>query len=190
MRIAASTLALATAAFATVIPGGGPARSDCYVVLDVEGTKALTTSRLLTCEDGDATCDLDGQCNDQCLVGLSICINQPGEAGCTPPSALSSVRAHFKPARIQLRPPAVLQGNVCAPPLTTGIAVKVRPNGKKAPGHLRASILGQGGNGNAAAGRRGYLHRQVPASCGAMPDDDHQHDDDPVDQHDRPDHHA
>jgi hypothetical protein len=150
MRIVAalaSTVALATGAFATVIPGGGPARSDCYVVLDVEGTKSPASSRLLTCEDGDATCDLDGQCNDRCLVGMSICINQPGLAGCTPPSALTSVRARFKPARIQLRPPTVLQGSVCSTPLTTGIAVKVRPNGKKAPGQLRASVLAKAGAG-------------------------------------------
>ena len=150
MRIAAalaSTVALATGASATLIPGGGPARSDCYVVLDVEGTKALTSSRLLTCEDGDATCDLDGQCNDQCFVGMSICINQPGLAGCTPPSVLTSVRTRLKPARIQLRPPTVLQGSVCSSPLTTGIAVKVRPNGKKAPGQLRASVLAKAGAG-------------------------------------------
>src|SRR5262245_64219054 len=150
MRIAAalaSTVALATGASATLIPGGGPARSGCYVVLDVEGINALTSSRLLTCEDGDATCDLDGQCNDQCLVGMSICINQPGLAGCTPPSVLTSVRTRLKPARIQLRPPTVLQGSVCSSPLTTGIAVKVRPNGNKAPGQLRASILAKAGAG-------------------------------------------
>lgn len=66
----ASTVALATDAVATIVPGSGLAISNCYAVLDVDGTKALTTSRLLTCEDGDATCDLDGQCNDECLFGL------------------------------------------------------------------------------------------------------------------------
>ncbi len=116
----AVTLALATDAVATIVPGSGRAISNCYAVLDVEGTTALTTSRLLTCEDGDPSCDLDGQCNDQCLFGLSICINQPGMAGCTPPSALSSVRAHFKPARVQLHPPTELQGNACSPPLSAG----------------------------------------------------------------------
>src|SRR5262249_58358024 len=46
-----------------------------------------------------------------------------------------------------LRPPTVLQGSVCSSPLTTGIAVKVRPNGKKAPGQLRASVLAKAGAG-------------------------------------------
>ena len=137
----AVTFALATAAVATIVPGSGRAISNCYAVLDVEGTRALTTSRLLTCEDGDPSCDLDGQCNDQCLFGLSICINQPSLAGCTPPSALSSVRAHFKPARIQLLPPTVMEGNACSPTLLSGVAVKLRPNGKKAPGVGRARIV-------------------------------------------------
>jgi fibro-slime domain-containing protein len=144
MRIAAAlvaTLALATDAVATIVPGSGGATSNCYAVLDVEGTKAPTSPGMLTCEDGDATCDLDGQCNDECLFGLRICINQPGLGGCTPPSALTSVRARFKPARIQLRPPTVLQGNVCSTTLRSMVAVRVRPNGRKAPGQLRATIL-------------------------------------------------
>jgi hypothetical protein len=49
MRIAAAlaaTLALATDAVATIVPGSGGAISNCYAVLDVEGTKALTTPGL------------------------------------------------------------------------------------------------------------------------------------------------
>jgi len=137
----AATLTLTTDAVGTILPGSGRAISNCYAVLDVEGTRAITTSRLLTCEDGDPSCDLDGECNDQCLFGLSICINQPGMAGCTPPSAVSSVRAHFKPARIQLLPPTERQGNACSPTLLSGVAVKVRPNGKKAPGQSMARIV-------------------------------------------------
>src|SRR5262245_20997676 len=150
MRIAAAlvaTLALATDAVATIVPGSGGATSNCYAVLDVEGTKAPTSPGMLTCEDGDATCDLDGQCNDECLFGLRICINQPVREGCTPPSALTSVRARFKPARIQLRPPTVLQGNVCSTALGSMVAVRVRPNGRKAPGQLRAKILARAVSG-------------------------------------------
>src|SRR5262249_10483276 len=149
MRIAAAlvaTLALATVAVATVVPGSGGATSNCYAVLDVEGTKAPTSPGMLTCEDGDAACDLDGQCNDECLFGLRICINQPGLGGCTPPSALASVRARSKPAGI-LQPPTVHEGNVCSPLLRSMVAVRVRPNGRKAPGHLRATILARAGSG-------------------------------------------
>src|SRR5262245_8154535 len=158
-----TTLGLATQAVATIVPGSGRANSNCYAVLNVEGTSALTSSRLLTCEDGDPGCDLDGQCNDQCLFGLSICINQPGQAGCTPPSALARVRSRFKPARIQLRPPTELEGNVCSPMLPGGVAVKVRRNGKKAPGQGQARIVA-----TAVAGTRPrvsgdtYIVRCVP----------------------------
>src|SRR5262245_49595721 len=141
MRVAgvfAVTLALTTPAVATMVPGSGRAISNCYAVLDVQGTGALTSPRLLTCVDGDASCDLDGQCDDRCLFGLSICINQPGLGGCTPPSSLASVRSRFKPAAIQLRPPTVLQGNACSPSLLGSVAVKVRRNGKKSPGQGRA----------------------------------------------------
>src|SRR5262245_5876728 len=150
MRIAAAlvaTLTLATDAVATIVPGSGGATSNCYAVLDVEGTKAPTSPGMLTCEDGDPTCDLDGQCNDECLFGLRICINQPGLGGCTPPSALTSVRTRFKPARVQLRPPTVLQGNVCSTALGSMVAVRVRPNGRKAPGQLRAKILARAVSG-------------------------------------------
>jgi len=54
MRIAAAlvaTLALATDAVATIVPGSGGATSNCYAVLDVEGTKAPTSPGVLTCED-------------------------------------------------------------------------------------------------------------------------------------------
>ncbi len=45
--------------FGTVIPGGGPAKSDCYVELGVQGTKTTTSSNLLECTDGDPTCDAE-----------------------------------------------------------------------------------------------------------------------------------
>jgi pathogenesis-related protein 1 len=159
MRIAAAlaaTLALATDAVATIVPGSGGATSNCYAVLEVEGTKAPTSPGIFTCEDGDATCDLDGQCNDECLFGLRICIDQPGQGGCTPPSALTSVRARFKPARIQLRPPTELQGNVCSTTLRSMVAVRVRPNGRKAPGEVRAKILAR-----AVAGTRPRIDRDT-----------------------------
>jgi len=126
IRIAAalaSRVALATGAFATVIPGGGPETSDCYVVLDVEGNRALKSARVLTCVDGDPSCDLDCLCNDQCLFGLRVCINQPGFAGCTPPSALDRLRLRYRPPTVTLSPPAVLRGAVCSDKVDAGVAV-------------------------------------------------------------------
>ena len=105
---------------ATLIPGGGPEKSDCYVVLAVEGTRALRTKRILECPDGDPSCDLDGLCNDQCRFGLRVCINQPGLAGCTPPRALDRLRLRYRPPTVTLRAPAVLQGPVCSDTVEAG----------------------------------------------------------------------
>src|SRR5262249_47815992 len=128
---------------ATLIPGSGPEKSDCYVVLAVEGTRALRTKRILECPDGDPSCDLDGLCNDQCRFGLRVCINQPGLAGCTPPRALDRLRLRYSPPTVTLRAPAVLQGPVCSDTVEAGVAVIQRPNvactsaacsGRKRPG--------------------------------------------------------
>src|SRR5262245_39987356 len=153
MRIApalASTIAFATGAFATVIPGGGPARSACYVVLDGAGTRALRTARILECVDGDPSCDLDGLCNDRCEFGLRVCINQPGLAGCTPPRALDRLRLRYTPPTVTVRPPAVLQGPVCGDAVDARVAVIQRPNvactsavcsGRKRPGRALVTAI-------------------------------------------------
>ena len=49
-------------ASATTLPGKGPATSECYVVLQATGTKAASGPNKLTCQDGDPTCDQDGDC--------------------------------------------------------------------------------------------------------------------------------
>jgi|SRR5262245_14490101 len=71
----ASTVAFATGAVATVILGGGPAKTDRYVVLDIAGTSGLTTASTLECVDGESGCDLDGPCNDQCQFGVRACVS-------------------------------------------------------------------------------------------------------------------
>src|SRR5262249_8763360 len=40
----------------TLIPGGGPAKSDCYALAAVEGTHSLKNAKTLECADGDPTC--------------------------------------------------------------------------------------------------------------------------------------
>src|SRR5262245_36006880 len=175
MRIAAAlaaTVALATGAVATVIPGGGPERSACYVVLDVAGTRALRTARILECVDGDPSCDLDGLCNDQCEFGLRVCINQPGLAGCTPPRALDRIGLRYRPPTVTLRPPAVLEGPVCGDPVGARVAVIQRPNvactsdvcsGRKRPGRARVTASATGVRGTGPRfDRDSYLLRCLP----------------------------
>src|SRR5262249_4978663 len=93
----------------------------------------------------------------------------PGLAGCTPPSALTSVRPHFKPASIQLRAPTVLEGNTCSTPLLSGIAVKVRHNGKKAPGQAQATITAKAVVGTRPRAVRDFDSHNPAPGLGACP---------------------
>jgi hypothetical protein len=43
--VVALTLGLVPASFADLVPGGGPARSDCYIELDVTGATKVTKKR-------------------------------------------------------------------------------------------------------------------------------------------------
>ena len=62
--------------------GGGPAKSDCYIVYeDLNITKGANKSE---CTDGDPSCDTDGQCQGTCSFGITACFNDPNVAGCTP----------------------------------------------------------------------------------------------------------
>jgi microsomal dipeptidase-like Zn-dependent dipeptidase len=175
MRIAAAlawTIAFATGTFATVIPGGGPAKSDCYVVLDVEGTRALRSTRILECVDGDPSCDLDGLANDQCEFGVRVCVNQPGMPGCTPPSALETLRLSYRPRTVTLRRPAVLGGPVCSDTVRAGVAVIQRPNvhctgaacsGRKRPGRARIVTSARAVRGTRPRfARHSYVLRCLP----------------------------
>src|SRR5262245_54849764 len=57
--------------------GGGPAKSDCYVVLDVQGATDIKKNKLVNCTDGDP-CDTDGMCDGTCTFKVAVCPNQTG----------------------------------------------------------------------------------------------------------------
>jgi len=69
---------MASAWAGTTVPGGGQAKSDCYVVLDASGSGGFTAPSTVTCTDGDPSCDQDGACNDSCTFSVRFCVNQPG----------------------------------------------------------------------------------------------------------------
>src|SRR5262249_21682524 len=77
-----------------LIPGGGPASSDCYVELNVVGIESpgpdVSGGRVVSCTDGDP-CDTDGECgNGSCTFSVAVCINQtdPNLSACHPPTRL------------------------------------------------------------------------------------------------------
>lgn len=83
-------LAFATFAWpadAARVAGGGSPRTDCFLELDVKGAHRLST-RAAECTDGDPACDLDGQCDGACRLGIAVCLNQadPALPNCNPPA--------------------------------------------------------------------------------------------------------
>ena len=90
MTSSRAILFLAAALLATparaLVPGGGPAKSDCYAQWQVT-TPELQANHGRTgvdCQDGDPRCDVDGQQNGTCTLGVSICVFQPAMSGCVP----------------------------------------------------------------------------------------------------------
>src|SRR5262249_35715785 len=78
------------AAFASdagaMVPGGGPARTDCYAGFQVttEARGATHAGTVVDCQDGDPSCDVDGEMNGRCAIGVSVCTQLGGRASCTP----------------------------------------------------------------------------------------------------------
>src|SRR5262249_39781926 len=92
----------------TAIPGGGPAKSDCYVVLNVGGTRPLKNAKTLERTDGEPACDKGGLCNNVCALHVQLCINQPEVGNCVPPSGLQRLKFKSHPATFTLSTPSSL----------------------------------------------------------------------------------
>src|SRR5438876_11442628 len=81
---------MASAWAGTTVPGGGQAKSDCYVALDASGSGGFTPPSTVTCTDGDPSCAQHGACNDSCTFSVRLCVNQPGFPPCVAPLSLDS----------------------------------------------------------------------------------------------------
>src|SRR2546429_3488650 len=113
---------------ATSLPGGGPAASDCYVVLNTQGTAPAARPNRLECKDGDPQCDQDGDChNERCKFRVRVCIDQDG---CQAPSALRSLQ--ISPAKFAIPRPMTLTGADCGD--FADVLVPLKGQGKTRPG--------------------------------------------------------
>src|SRR5436853_7677688 len=80
----ALTVGPLSTASADLVSGTGTPKSDCYVELDVNGAADKTTkNHVVTCADGDPTCDADGIPNDTCVFTVAVCANQTNVTGCS-----------------------------------------------------------------------------------------------------------
>lgn len=165
----AAAIGGAWAAWAGLVPGGGPQRSDCYVELQVDGVDVpgpqVRSNRVVDCTDGDA-CDADATCgNDQCVFHVAVCINQRDAnlGACTPPAALRRLAAN---SRITSAFPNTLDGSACGSFLDLTVPVKVKRNGRKQPGMLvlPANATAERGT-NPARDRDKYVLRCLPSAA-------------------------
>jgi hypothetical protein len=59
--------------------GGGPSSTDCFLAF------GAAPGKVITCTDGDPTCDVDGQIDGTCTFGLTACTNvSVGACSATP----------------------------------------------------------------------------------------------------------
>src|SRR4029450_777647 len=157
IALLALTFACAWAAWAGLIPGGGPQPSDCYLELDVQRGDTpgpqVTSNRVVECTDGDA-CDADATCgNDSCTLRVAVCIGQddPNLAACTPPAAFRRLKVN---KRLLPALPGTMEGSACGGFIDLIVGVKVRRNGRKQAGMLALPAHATpGGGAKPARGR-------------------------------------
>src|ERR1043166_6538226 len=72
---------------ANPVPGGGSAKSDCYIEVDVKGASTGAKNKV-SCLDRAPACDatprVAGSCDDTCSCSVALCPTQSGLTKCTP----------------------------------------------------------------------------------------------------------
>src|SRR5262245_50105296 len=156
---AVALVIMASAWAGTTVPGGGQAKSDCYVVLDANGSGAFTAPSTLTCADGDPSCAQAGPCNDFCTFSVRLCASQPGLPPCVAPLSLDSV----KPGSL---PPPGLMGENCGSFVDKTVQVRTRGN-RKRPGKLKIKAQGKAPKGTKPrVDKDTYVLVCQPRKCG------------------------
>ena len=104
--------------------GGGPAKSDCYVVY-----KGITpvSGKKVECTDGDPACDTDGEAQGTCSFGFQACFNDTSVSGCTP-SNVTEVSVNGATLNVPAVPTS--ETNLCGDESVVAVPLK---SGKKGP---------------------------------------------------------
>jgi hypothetical protein len=121
--------------------GGKRPENDCLIGYDfVEPDQVVVDGKkqFFPCTDCDPNCDLDGvpTPNGSCTMAVGICINQPGDAACTPAAALDSASAKGKvkgvkggSGKVVIDTSQLLQGSVCGA-FPDGVLVPIKETNK------------------------------------------------------------
>ena len=130
------------------VPGGGPARTACYVQW-----AGITPNqgRNLACQDGDLSCDVDGVQNGVCVLGVAVCVAQTNVPECTPPT-ITKVTTRAQPRTIKVgslhvpvTPPTLtilpISSPTCSHQSIIRLPLRVKKNGRIMPS-VRVTLTG------------------------------------------------
>jgi hypothetical protein len=98
MIIGLAALCALSAPAGAQVPGGGPAKTDCYV--EWSGITP-NKGKNLDCQDGDPSCDVDGTQNGVCVLGVGVCVAQTNVPECTP-QQIDKVTVKANPKTVKL----------------------------------------------------------------------------------------
>ena len=116
-------------ASAVDVPGGGPAKSDCYVGFEVDATPAPTVSGAKV--TGKA-------CGSACAFKVKACINETAVvSGCTAPNV---TRVTIVPPAVGLQPPPTPGSTqACGPEATVSVPLKGKAHNR--PGKKKLKMV-------------------------------------------------
>jgi hypothetical protein len=79
--------------------GGGSPRTDCMMLVDVEGVRGRPDGRVARCTDGDIGCDGDGVADGTCTFRVRLCLGEvPAPARCPADVVTGAALASAHPA--------------------------------------------------------------------------------------------
>jgi hypothetical protein len=128
-----------------LVPGGGAGRSDCLAEWRVTTRNVAPTrgSSALDCQDGDPSCDGDGEQDDVCTFNVAVCGNQgnPRLPQCTVPEGATSFRHLSK----GLEAPRAESGAGCGRATPFRTSVRFTRQGRKPSRRLRLRMTATSG---------------------------------------------
>ena len=123
-----------------ILGGGNDAALDCNVTYDIAGVVGQAPS--ISCTDG-AACDADGVENGACQFDVKVCVDSPGQTGCTPSPVTKLKGSKF----LSILPPLGGSTEACSA-AANQVIVKLKKKGKKLkPGKKKIKMTGTTASG-------------------------------------------
>jgi hypothetical protein len=117
-----------------LVPGGSVGRADCLAEWRITTRNVVPTrgTSVLDCQDGDASCDADGEQNGECTFNVAVCGNEsdPQRPQCAAPGASTRFRNLSK----GLEPPRSESGSGCGRARPFRVALRASRKGRTRSG--------------------------------------------------------